>query len=800
MINNYLKSSWRNLRRDKAYSAINISGLAVGLAICLVIVLFVRHELSYDTFHEKSDRIYRTHIKGRFGDTDLNSLFMANPLKDALIKEYPEVKHVTRFKDIRRTLIKYKDKSILEDGFFYADKDFFNVFTFPLIKGDPNTALSEPNQVVMTESTARKYFGEEDPMGEMIRLEDSVAYKVSGICRDVPANSHFHFNMLASYKNYWFSDNDLWINTNVYTYFTLKKGQDPAAFEKKLKLLVDEYVGPEVTKLMGVDLEEFERQGSSYGFHLQPLEKIYLHSNMDNEVQPTGDYSRIWYFSLIAGFILIIACINFMNLATARYGNRAREVGIRKVVGSKKGQLIGQFLTESVLVSFFALVIAIALVELLLPVFNNIAQKELTLQYFGDPLVIPSLFLFAIFIGLLAGTYPSFFLSSFKPVSVLKGKLNQGVSGNTLRGVLVTVQFVITIALFISTYIIYQQNQLLMNKNLGFDKEKVVVIERAHLLDDRVNSFIQELEKNSGIERASASSCIPGSNFGGTTFQVEGKSAEEMVQFAFNNVDGRYIETMGLKLKKGRFFSSEYSGEEDKIVINSIGAEKIGLENPLDKHLTIAENVYEIIGVVEDYHFESLHKDIRPLCLGCEKNNYQNYITVRLNTGELSSNLKVIQDEWEAFLPGQPFSYFFMDNNFEKLYNNETRMARIFTIFSILAILIACLGLLGLSAFAAEKRSREISIRKTMGASVSHILHMLYREVVLLLIIAIAISWPLTYYLMSHWLENFAFRIGLGFGPFIIASIAALAIAIFTTSFQALKAAHANPANTLRDE
>ena len=799
MFKNYLKSSWRNLKRDKSYSLINIAGLAVGIAACLLITLYIVDELSYDRFHEKSARIHRIYIDGQFGNNQFLTALTPNPLKETLLKEFSEIEAATQFLRRDQVPIKYDDKQFVENRVFYTGSDFFELFTFPLIKGNPENILSDPNQVVLTQSTARKYFGDKDPMGRMITMQGDHPYQVTGICKDVPDNSHFHFDFLVSYCSTQQSKDIRWVNSTGYTYLCLREGVDAGAFEEKLNLLVEKYVGPQVTEWLGINLQDFESRGNSYGFFMQPLEKIYLHSELNDEIEPVSDQSRIWYFSVIAVFILLIACINFMNLATAKYANRAREVGIRKVVGSRRRQLVSQFLTESLLVSILAVGMSLVLVELFLPVFNNLSQKSMEVGYFADWHFLPMLLLLGLFVGVLAGMYPAFFLSSFNPVKIFKQDVNRGIKGNRLRGILVTSQFVITIVLFISTVVIYQQNHFMTHKNLGFDKEKVLIVDRPYHLEN-TSSFMEELEKHPSVAGASLSGSIPGRDYGGSTLQVEGRSSEDMVFFAMNYVEEGYLKAMGLKLLKGRFFSSEYSDNAGSMVINQKAASELGFDDPIGKYLQQGEDRFNIIGVIENHHYESLHKQIRPLGLRYYEGRYFQYMPVKIRTGNMQESISYIRDTWDTFSKGQPFTYFFLDRDYEQLYNSEMRTARILTIFSALAIFIACLGLFGLSTFMAEKRTREIGIRKAMGARITNILNILYKEVFILLIASTLIAWPLTYYLMTRWLENFAFRIELSLLPFAGASILALIIAVATTSTQALKAAYANPAETLRDE
>jgi len=800
MFRNYLKTSWRNLSRDKSYTLINIFGLAIGVAACLLITLYILDELSYDTFHDRSDRIYRVYTDGHFGNNRFRSVLTPNPMKEALLKDYSQVESVTQFFKQDQVNIQYEDKRFVENDVYYACKDFFKVFDFPLVMGNPEEALAEPNQIVLTESMARKYFGDTDPVGKALILYEDQMFQVTGVCRDVPHNSHFHFQCLASYASTDKSNDPIWVNNGVYTYMMLGDHADPVKLEGDLNLMVERYVGPHVEDWMGIDLKAFEQQGNSYGFFMQSLEDIYLYSDFHDELEPVSDVSRIWYFSIIALFILVIACINFMNLATAKYANRAKEVGIRKVVGSRRRHLIPQFLTESVLVAIFAVFISIVLVEVFLPLFNHLSLKSLDVAYFSSWDIIPALFVLAVFVGVMAGLYPAFFLSSFNPIRILKKDVSSGVKGRRMRGLLVVSQFTITIVLFVSTAIVYQQNHYMTRKKLGFDKDRVVVIDQAYYVSSALEGFTEALKQSPHISAVSVSGTLPGRPYGATSLQVEGRSSEDMVFFAASYVREGYREALGLKLLQGRFFSSDYGTNAGSVVINQRAAEELGFDNPVGKRLMQGDDRYTIIGVVNNHHFESLHKPIRPLAFFYYDHDYHRYIPIRINVTNSGEAIQHIKSTWNEFTNHQPFSYFFLDRDFLRLYDAEMRTARIFTIFSILAIFIACLGLLGLSAFMAEKRNKEIGIRKSVGAGTVSILKILYREVFLLLILSTLVAWPVTYYLMSRWLENFAFRIDLEIIPFVIASVTALFIAILTTSFHAMKAAHMNPAYTLRDE
>lgn len=800
MFRNFLKSAWRNLIRDKAYVSINVLGLSVGIAATLIIGLYIHNELSYDRFHADSDKIYRVYIDGNFGKTTYYSPLTANVLKETMLQDFGEVEMATRIFKVSEQLVVHEKKKFMQKNVMYADKDFFNLFSFHLLSGDAENALDGPNKLVVTESMAQKLFGTQDPIGKVVKLRGDNPFTVTGVCEDVPQNSHFHFSMLLSYASAWQYNDTRWINANLYTYIKLKDPSQEENLEKKLPELIEKYVGPEVSQVMGIDLEQFAAQGNTYNFLLQPLESIYLHSDFNDEIEPVGDISRIYYFSIIALFILLIACINFMNLATAKYANRAKEVGIRKVVGSQKRQLVMQFLTESILLSLVSLIIAIAWVEISLPYFNQFANKTLSLPYLEAWYILPALLMFSLLVGIMAGTYPAFYMSRFSPQRTLKGKVSEGTGSGRLRAILVTTQFIITITLFISTAIIFSQNRFMITQKLGFAKEQVLVLEKAYLLGDRKEAFLEEVNKLPEVVAAAFSHKVPGQEYNGSTMQIEGRPAEDMLFFAVNYIGPDYVKAMNMELVAGREFSKEFANDQNAVIINQTAAKKMRLEEPLGKYMRFAKQKLKIIGVLKDFHFESLHKPVRALVLRHHNDNSFEQVVVRMQMKDAQRTLKQIEKTWSDFKPDEPMGHFFLDQAYDHLYNEELRTARIFVIFSILAIVIACLGLLGLSAFMAEKRSKEIGIRKVMGARIPGILQLLYREVLLLLLFATIVAWPLSYYLMKLWLQNFAFHINMSFVPFVVATLVACFIAIFTTSFQALKAAHTNPSDTLRDE
>ncbi|MEE4196957.1 MAG: ABC transporter permease [Bacteroidales bacterium] len=805
MFKNYITTAWRNILREKVYTLINIAGLSVGIASCILIMLFVKDELSYDRFHQNSENIYRIYIEGQFGDNSIRSPFTSNIMAQTMEEELADVDLATRFYKVNRRSVQYEEKSFIEQRFFYGDQNFFKLFSFNLLRGDQKNILSKPHTIVITQSMAEKYFGNEDPIGKILLIEGDTPYQVTGVCEDVPANSHFHFDFVASISSTPTSKVTFWVQNNVFTYFKLKKGTDIDRFLSSLNEFVVKYVGPEVVQFMGIDLEEFLKSGSTYGFKIQPLQDIYLKSDLQDEIEPTGSLSTVYYFIFIALFILIIACINFMNLATAKYSNRAKEVGIRKVIGSRRIQLIYQFFIESIMLSGIALLIAIALVEIFLPVFNQVTQKDLNIHYLSSWWIIPAYLVFAITVGILSGSYPSFILSRFKPIKVLQGNLTLGFKSNRFRRMLVTVQFVITIVLFVSTIVIYRQLDFINHKDLGFSKEQVLVINRAYDFGSDYLAFKNELLKNPSIHQVSSSSSVPGKPFDGSTMQLENAPKEDLVPFSIYYVDYDFQKVLGLSMDQGRFFSRDFSSDSLGVIINQAAAKRLGNDNLLEKRLFTTrldqgQVRTPILGIMKDFNYESLHKEIRPICLFLTPNTANTFLLVKIQSKNLKQTINFIDQTFHRFLPGKNFEYFFLDDDFEKLYYSERRTAKVFTIFSLLAIFVSALGLFGLTSFSVEKRNKEIGIRKAMGAGFINIVSIFYQEIFILLLVSSAIAWPLAYYLLNHWLDNFAYKIHLTIYPFVFATILAMVIAIFTVGSQIVKSAHTNPADVIRYE
>lgn len=807
MFKNYFKSAVRNIAKHKGYSFINITGLAIGMACCLLILMFVTDELSYDNYNENADRIYRAAGSIRFGGRDFNLATCPAPMAKTLINDYPEVIDAVRFRDRGSFIIKYGDNSFKETKFIFSDNSLFHVFTIPLLEGNPKSALKNPYTLVLSRKTAEKYFGKENPIGKIVKVDNKKDYKVTGVFDKIPANSHFHFDVIASLESLEESREEIWLNNNFNTYLLLAKHASPTSLEAKFPGLIKKYMAPQVKQFTGQSMEKLVASGSvRVEFNLQPLRDIHLHSDLRAELEPNSDIKYIYIFSAIAFFILVIASINFMNLSTARSAGRAKEVGMRKVLGSIRRQLIGQFLTESLILSMISMLIALVLVNLALPFFNNLSGKELTISDNYNLPMLLSIFMITLLTGILAGCYPAFFISAFQPLNVLKGNLKTGLKSGILRSALVVFQFAASIILIIGTLLVMSQLDFIRTKKLGFDKEQVLILHDAYLLDKQAESFKNEMLKNPQIKQATISGYLPvPSNRNSSGVFPEGKYNDKTTTaIQIWRVDYDYIKTLGMKIVDGRDFSREYSTDTSAAVINQRTAEQFGWDKPLGKRLSRFKNNkgdmehYTIIGMVENFHFDSLRNNIGPLMmyLGDSKD----LISFRIDTADIAGTIDLLKDKWNQFLPGQPFEYSFLDERFNNVYRAEQRIGEIFGTFAFLAILVGCLGLFGLAAFVAEQRTKEIGIRKVLGASVSSIIGLLSKEFIILVGIANIIAWPVAYFIMDKWLEDFAYRVSLGIWPFLAAGAAALTIAMLTTGYQSVKAALADPVKSIKYE
>jgi len=807
MFRNYLKITLRNLTKHKGYTFINITGLAVGICCCLLIFLYVFDELNYDRFHEHYDELYRVVLKGRFANEDLEIATSPAPMAFTLTAELPEVAQAMRIDDTRTFQISRDDCKFSESGVLFVDSTFFDVLSFPLLAGDPRTALVEPHTLVLTEDMAKKYFGNEDPIGQFLTMEDGTQYKITGIAANVPHNSHIQFDFLLSFVSTERSRGEFWISNSFLTYIRLKPGADISEVGEKLNAIVRKYAGPQFVAAMGISYEEFEKTGNSYGFYLEPMQDIYLRSAVGNDLGAVGNIQYIYIFSIIAIFILVIACINFMNLSTAKSANRAKEVGIRKAMGSFRRHLISQFLTESISLVFISIIIALILVKLALPFFNNLAGKELTIAYFTvrNWYIIPLLVLMALVVGIIAGSYPAFYLSAFQPVKVLKGDLVRGSTGGKLRSGLVVLQFAISIALIIGTFVVRQQLHYFQNKDMGYNKEQLMIVPRSDVIGDNYRALKQELKQNPNVLGATFSSGIPGNPHTINAHTLESKPTEFGITLISISADRDFAETYQLQTVQGRLFSPEISTDTSACLINKHAAALLDFEIGSGNRLieigrTVDEaNFSEIIGIVKDFHMLSLHEPMRGIVVYNRPAAY-NYLAIRLNTDNIRETVEFVENTWKKFAPDKGFEHYFFDEHFNEYYKAEMQTGQVFSIFAGLAILIACLGLFGLASFMAERKTKEIGIRKTLGASVSGITIVLVQEFTKWVIIANIVAWPAAYFLMRGWLQDFAYRISLEWWVFLLSSLIALTIAILTVSFHAVKAALSDPVKSLRYE
>lgn len=806
MYKNYLLIAFRNLKKNKAFSVINISGLAIGLATCLLIMLYVLDELSYDKHNAHADRIYRVDNDMQFGGNHFVLATTPEPMAAALVHDYPEIEQAVRLRNYGGFRVRKGNENLQENRVIYADSTLFKVFTLPMIAGNPANALTDPFSVVITETTARKYFNTTDVVGRFLVINDTGSLKITGVIKDLPKQSHFHFDFFISTNKaiqHW-ELND-WLSNNINTYVLLKQGADPKKLAARLPDIIEKYIGPQATAVMKVDLKQFRESGNYINYSLTPLTDIHLHSNKAAELDANSSIQYIYIFSTIAVFILLIACINFMNLSTARSANRAKEVGVRKVLGSSRKSLISQFLTEAALMSFLALLLALMIAYMLLPYFNQLAAKELSISLLRTPWLLLTLVALPLVVSLLAGSYPAFFLSAFQPIQVLKGKVSRGFKSSNLRSGLVVFQFTISIVLMVGTLVIYRQLHFIRNKDLGYDREQILVLNNTQALGRQAKAFKEELLRIQGVQQATMTGFLPtsGSRNDYPLFPDPSMDQAKAASMQIWNVDENYIPTLDMQMVQGRNFSRDFPTDSSGIILNEAAARLLGYTDAVNKVLYSMDNwpdedKLHVIGVVKDFNFSSLRSQVVPLALRWR--TQRGSMALRISTQNVAALVAHVEAKWKTMAAGQPFSYSFMDEDFNNQYRTEQRTGRIFISFAVLAILIACLGLLGLAMFMVEQRTKEISIRKVLGAGMSAILTLLSKDFLKLVAIAIIIASPLAWWIMNRWLQDFAYRTNISWTIFGITALAALSIAVITISFQAIKAAVANPAKNLRTE
>ena len=803
MIQNYLKIAWRNLLKNKAFSFINILGLSIGIAVCFIIMLFVYDELSYDHFNKNADRIVRIYFKANMGGGKINEAGVMPPVAKALKNDYPEVEAATRLRPDGRPKIAYQHKVFKEAEAAFVDPNFFSVFTFPFLKGDPKTVLAQPNTIVITEEMVQRYFGNEDPMGKTLTYNNGGQFTVTGVIANMPANAHFHFDLLGSLETIDFAKNDTWMEGNFFTYVVMKKGADYKKLEAKLPGMVEKYMGPQIAQTMGMSLSQFRTKGNDLGFALQPLTAIHLHPETTTELEPAGNVKYVYIFGAIAIFMLLIATINFINLSTAGASKRAKEVGVRKVMGSGKADLVKQFLFESLLVTFIALLIATLMVQLALPVFNELSGKHLQFNFSIRPMA--ALFALGLLVGLLAGVYPAFFLSSFTPIATLKGRLSTSTKSMGLRSGLVVFQFFISVSLITGTIIVYQQMKFIQHIKLGYNKEQLLVLPNSWALGKNEKSFKEQLLKDTRVVNVTVSGYKPAgpSNNNNALAYPEGKANQAMTSLEYK-IDEQYIPTLGIEMAAGRNFSPAYPTDSSAMIINEAAAKVFGFGNDAIGKIVVRQNSdrgknyrFTIVGVVKDFHFRSLHETITPLLMVLQP---EWGIIVKVRTKDIAGLLATMKQQWASYNVEEPFSYAFMDELYNKTYSAEQRSGKILNIFAVLTIFVACLGLFGLATYTAEQRSKEIGIRKVLGASVAQVTGMLSKEFIKLVLIGCLVALPLSWWAMNRWLQDFAYRIDISWWVFLLATASALLIALLTVSFKAIKAALANPVKSLKTE
>ncbi|MFA6597697.1 MAG: ABC transporter permease [Ignavibacteriaceae bacterium] len=815
MFSNYYKIFVRTLSRQKVFSFINITGLAIGITCFIILFLFVLDEFGYDKYNEKAEQIYRVILQLRFKGEDATNAKTAPALGNVLKKDFPEVISFTRLGYFGQHNLRYNNKVIREGDIYTADSNYFDIFTLPFVYGDSKNALKNPNSIVISETAAAKYFGNENPLGKTFTVDDGGTYLITGVMKDYPQKSSFSCNFLLSMSTYSETANQDWFNLGYTTFLVLKKKTNISEFNNKMKNVVRDYVWPQASAVLGFSLENFNKSGNAYALKLQPLSSIYLHSQSDYGVDTNSEWGNMrlsnisysYIFLAIGTFVLLIAVFNFMNLATAKSEKRAREVGIRKTLGSDRRNLIVQFISESIFTCLLSVILSVVLVQMALPSFNDLVSRNLSLDLFNNFYTIPILFLFACLVGFISGSYPAFYLSSFQSSHILKSGGSGKSRKSRIRSVLVITQFAISITLIIGTIIIKDQLEYIQNKNLGFNKDALITINNGSTIRKDTKSFQEEISKISAVQSSTASSLMFTSGIPGSGYIYNKMSGKDVITAQFLDVDFNFTKTYQIQMKEGRYFSNEFGSDSGAVVINEAMAKKFNDKDPVGNNLAELNSdtkemvPFKIIGVVKDFNYESLHKKVRPLVLHLSPvQQAVTIITIRVSPKNLDQTIKSIEEVWHKFAGNEKMFYRFVDENLARMYRNEQKIATITTVFSFLAIIIACLGLFGLVSFITEQRTKEIGVRKVLGASVGEIILMVSKEFIKWVLLANLIAWPIAYYVMNNWLQNFAYRMELSWSVFIISGIMALIIAVATVSYQVAKVAVQNPVTSLRYE
>lgn len=809
MIRNYLTTAFRILMRQKSYSAINILGLTLGITSTLLLMLYITDELSYDKFHPDAGRTYRAIFKAKLQDREIATVYTGIPMADALLKDVPAVESTLRIAKWNTIPVRYEDKTFTERNFLLSDSNFFEFYAYKLLVGNPKTVLDGPNKIVITESTARKYFGytgpgDLSPIGKTFAIgsQGETKAEVTGIAADVPHNTHLKFDFLLSITSSQMLDYPMWLNSAVVTYFKIHPEGKIESVNDKYDYFIESYVAKEIQQFLKMDLQQFTNSGSMVGFDSQPLLDIHLRSQFTDELEPNGNLEYLYLIGTIAGMIILLACINFMNLSTARAANRAKEVGIRKTVGAFRSRLVGQFMVESYLYTVVAVVLGLVLVSLALDPFNIITTKNITVNSILNPTFIIGLVLFTAVVGLIAGSYPAFYLTAFKPAEVLKGKVRGGMKSSGIRNGLVVFQFFISISLIIATLIVFQQLKHVQKQNLGFNKDNILCMMHTMNLTKNSAAFKNELLQHPEITGVTYSNRMPPNIDWNSTFRIVDSGEEHLL--TVYTVDYDLIKTMGYEVVAGRFFSRDFPADSSRILINETALRQFGWDSFEGKKImsrfnTMEEREVEVIGVLKDFNFESLKSNIRPMIifLGGEPNFEMG---VRFASGDVQKNLALVESIWKKYAPDAPFEYSFLDENFDATFRAEQRMGQLFVIFTSLAILIASLGLLGLAAFSAEQRTKEIGIRKVMGATVPNLIFLMTKDFSRLVIFSFIIAAPVAWWALDKFLQRYPYHIDFPWWVLILAGTIALLFAVIIVSTQAMRAATANPSQSLRSE
>jgi putative ABC transport system permease protein len=785
-------------------------GLAIGMAAFIIIMLWVKDELSYDKYNVNAGRIYRMSYFMRYNGTESLSSYCPSPLAGALIRDYPEVENSVRFQGTTNAIVNYNNTSYTEYEIVYADSTVFGIFTLPLIKGNAETALTAPYTVAISESMAKKYFGNEDPIEKILRFDNKTDYRVTAVYKDIPRTSHFHFNFIVSLYSTQEHKNGIWLANNFHTYVLLKKNADPVAFEKKMPELIEKYFAPQAAQALGTTWEQLLEKGLLLQFSIQNVRDIHLNTAISGGFGSGGDMKYVYIFILIAVFIILLACINFTNLSTARSTTRLKEVGIRRVFGVQRSTLSLQFMLESFLIVFAAYILAMVLTEISLPFFNSLTDKSISINYF-DIRFIGAVVALVLAVSVLAGSYPAIYLSSFKPISVLKGEMVTGKKRTRFRSILVVGQFTISLFLLSSVLILNKQMKYIQAKNLGFNKEQLLVISNTNLLDKNIEIFKNQLITNPQILTFTESGFLPSpSTRNSGSVWRDGIMSNDPVGFNHFFVDYDYMKTFDMEIVRGRGFSKEYSTDSSAMVINQAAVKMLGWQDPIGRKIGAilspdwdvnkpVLDVYTIIGVVEDFNYNSLHEPVRPLALYLKESNQM--ITCRLRGDtNIPQVVAFLKSKWEENAPGQPFDYDFVADSLSRQYSGEGRLGKILGIFTGLAFFVSCLGLFGLALFASEQRKKEIGLRKVNGSGIGQIVWVLSADITKLILISFVLACPVSYYLMEKWLQNFAFRTNITVWIFGLTMLLTYFIALSTIGYQSYKAASTNPVNTLRSE